>query len=201
MVSAAQVEDDQGCCPICYEEFDQDEHCCDDGHKGSPSLMKASKLNDKQRITTGGCNHSFCRACLRDYCQHEILNRKTPIRCPHRTSTGCQTEADPVVDGQSSSKSRTSIWSRSSRSSTKRRPSALTLSSRGCATVLADVLVQDVLRSISIDEDDDAQGSSDAFWTKYQRNQRMKQDPLLVACPLCEELVGSTTPQPQDDDD
>ena len=41
-----------------------------------------SRKHPKEKLTIPGCEHEFCRGCLRDHCSYSISVRNVPIRCP-----------------------------------------------------------------------------------------------------------------------
>jgi len=51
-------------CPICLEDFDVE--------AGMEQVV----------VQVPVCGHSFCRACLRQHCQHSISGKNVPIPCP-----------------------------------------------------------------------------------------------------------------------
>lgn len=96
-------------CPICYEEFDDDDQVCltidpvkqeddeDDeemGRSKKPSAATATatataKRTPRQKLNVIGCQHTFCRECLTNHCRYSISVRDIPISCPAKASDQC----------------------------------------------------------------------------------------------------------------
>jgi hypothetical protein len=106
------------------------------------------------------CQHVFCRSCLLEYCRHNIAIQRIPIPCP---TIGNNKDADGDSDGTDDDVAHHLNY---------------------CEQVLQNDLVEDILQNNENDND------NFQHLIKFRRFQQMAQDPTLIPCPKCDELVS-----------
>jgi len=128
------------------------------------------------------CDHSFCRTCLKEYCQQSISVRRVPIPCPSlgSSSTCCGEflHSDDVRDALfaggaediDSSSGHQQVTAPTEKSGLVETSAAITTATSST---------------------DKQQAAVD--WRKFDRLHRLFEDPSLVACPRCEEPVSPDT--------
>lgn len=170
-------------CPICYENFatiekSQDpanndaDHVDDDCH--NVELGQIGKT-ENERCTVTGCNHAFCRQCLTNHCKHAVSLREIPIRCPASASEQCHNvlcEAqikDLLCTGSNP-------------------PPA------NYGSMEEDTTATTQSKDNNNDDDNDGNKESTAtsqypYWNKFLRFQKLLQNPSLIACSKCDQLL------------
>ena len=133
-IDESLVGDEEGeSCAICYEDFFTDVEIDD------PSLPTS-----KECLFVQGCQHKFCRECLKNHCKHSISTRDIPIKCPATASDKCE-------------------------------------------NTLAEDQIKDILlRSPQHSHDE----SSSEDWIRFQRFQQIAENPSLISCCRCQEVVS-----------
>lgn len=78
---AEPAANEELCCPICLEDFD------DNGEDGGD--VETGRFLP-QRVTLSPCRHVFCRDCVRNHCRYAIAAHTVPIPCPrHNRDVAC----------------------------------------------------------------------------------------------------------------
>jgi hypothetical protein len=168
------------CCPVCYEGFEEQHQEEDDENADENADVEMGTLPIGSGRIELECNHVFCRNCLLEYCRHNIQMKRIPIPCPTIGNIS-KHKHDKFAD---------------------------------CEQVLQNHLVEDILlqssssttkarRGTPDDHDDDNDDNDDKdkdaqHLIKFRRFQQMAQDPTLLPCPKCDELVSQVRQQMKD---
>lgn len=75
-------------CPICYEAFHEPTSISINDVDDS-RIQDGGCCHPQECVRIPGCDHEFCRECLRNHCRHAISIRKIPIECPAKASDQC----------------------------------------------------------------------------------------------------------------
>lgn len=150
-------------CPICYETYvaiDQD--------------LEVGIAGRNEQLEVQGCGHAFCRNCLVDHCKHAIIAREIPIRCPAHGYHQCShfLEEHQVKDLLQLSK--------------------VANNDDLDETTLGAVKYGSFSEAVYSSEKDSESGVSrhNYYWTQFQRFLQKLQDPTLINCTRCDELVS-----------
>mmetsp|Transcript_3819 Transcript_3819/g.10843 ORF Transcript_3819/g.10843 Transcript_3819/m.10843 type:complete len:509 (+) Transcript_3819:136-1662(+) len=117
--------------------------------------------NKCDRVRIPGCGHAFCRGCLQEHCSYAVSIRNVPIRCPEH---GCSSELPLHIIKEA-------LLADGEDSSERNR---------------CDIESGSVSHPAL-----DSRSGSNHNWIKFQRLQKILDDPSLTPCTRCGELVPS----------
>ena len=169
-------------CPICYDimyEADEEQN----GGEYSSKAFAGQSYRHKQRVIVQDCGHAFCRECLTCHCQHSVSVKKIPIPCPAIASHDCENVLNEALvkdllrhDNCQS----TRLLSETG----KRYGSMSNDNSKNESGTEFDSNSQSSPISVA------SFPSSTDYWSRFQRFQKMLQDPSLVTCSRCHDLFS-----------
>jgi hypothetical protein len=167
-------------CPVCFEMFNGDSNAA---------------------IVVQVCGHTFCRECLLEYCENHISTRHVPIPCP---STVIVVVTPDNNDEDRAQRSGLMRWHNNNNNKNLRDYSALQpRTATGCPILLSDRIVERVLLwnrtepaacATSETTDPNTRRQTTTLWDKYVRLTRLFNDPVLVSCTRCDEVVSPPPP-------
>lgn len=213
MAKGDELDLEQGCC-----QRGDDTNVEGNGMDRNTELGRSACLEDskkkrrpvRKRVRVNGCSHEFCRACLAQQCKVSISRKEIPIPCPRSAEnawTNCShSEHDCTFN--SLLKDRTSehflgtdqvktVLKNGTRKLKKEQEkcSSDSRNNHGCQED-GEVELKHTFSTGSLSSDDSVSttssvSSSPEYWEKYQRLLILKDNPTLISCTKCSELLPS----------